>query len=1171
MSSPQVFEIAFKLGGMIDSSMRKAFDAASKSMKGMDGDVSSFGTASSVASGSVKLLAGAAVGATAAIGTMAAGLGVAVANANEFDESMRQLQASTGSSAEEMKEIKKISENLYNNNYGEDWNDLNKAISTTKQVTDLAGRQLENATANALTYRDVFEEDVAESIKTADTLMKNFGITNTQSYNLLSQGAQNGLNKTGELLDMTNEFAVHFKTLDFSANEMFDIFNAGLSEGAFNLSVVGDAIKEFNIRSKDGSTASAEAYALLNMNAAEMTKTFAAGGPAAQQAFKSVVNAIAELDDPVARNTASVGLFGTMAEDLESDVIKAMGTVRSEFDMTKDTMKDIESIKFDTSMMKLQGIKREIETKIIIPIGEQALPVLDDLLSFTQKIMPSIKESIETNMSAGIEHFNAFRESIKTWKAGASDNIGQFKSIMSGMKENLTPVFKSISDTVVPLVKNIGDTAVEAFSTIYKFWQSNGPEIVNAVTSIFKTIGAVAGGLFSVFQTVFTIVQPFLIKIINFVMDIVGQILVFWDKEGAQIITAVQNVFSIINKVIGFLAPVIISIINMVWSNVKGVIQGAFKVITGLVKLFSGIFTGDFSKMWQGIKDIFFGAIQAVWNYLNLLFLGRILGGIKALATNALGPIKTMWTNVSGFFKNGSDDAWQLVVNMGTKIRNAFTSAKDGAVNIARSMWKAVRGIFDDIVGGAKSLPGKIGQGIASMAGKAIAGVISMGQRLLNNVGNMVNSLISGLNWVLSKIGVDTRISKWSVPQIGGSGGAAAGGGAVQYYANGTAGHPGGLAVLGDGRGSNAGSELFRTPDGNIGLSPATDTLMNLPRGTQVISASETAKIMSQMNIPAYANGTISNAISTGVGWVKDKAFDIFSYISEPSKLLNKMLEQFGVSVPNMSGIMGDIAKGSLSMLKDKSLTFLKSKLEGIMGSSSDFSGSGSNMARSAIMQALSITGQAQSWLPAMMKIAHHESGFNPRAINLWDINAQRGIPSKGMFQTIDPTFNAYKLKGMNDIYNPLHNAVAAIRYMLSRYGGIGGHPGIRSMASGGGYKPYYKGGRTGYSQWALVGERGPELLKLPGGANIFNNTDTKNRLNNLLEDSNGQGVQKSVQSYASTDEKVVFAPIIHVSGGGSASEVKTAAEEAIQVAFERFMEWYNNLQKDKKRLSFED
>ena len=40
--------------------------------------------------------------------------------------------------------------------------------------------------------------------------------------------------------------------------------------------------------------------------------------------------------------------------------------------------------------------------------------------------------------------------------------------------------------------------------------------------------------------------------------------------------------------------------------------------------------------------------------------------------------------------------------------------------------------------------------------------------------------------------------------------------------------------------------------------------------------------------------------------------------------------------------------------------------------------------------------------------IARRESSYNPNAANDWDINAQNGIPSKGMFQFIQPTFNSY-------------------------------------------------------------------------------------------------------------------------------------------------------------------
>ncbi|MFC4005494.1 transglycosylase SLT domain-containing protein [Prauserella oleivorans] len=87
--------------------------------------------------------------------------------------------------------------------------------------------------------------------------------------------------------------------------------------------------------------------------------------------------------------------------------------------------------------------------------------------------------------------------------------------------------------------------------------------------------------------------------------------------------------------------------------------------------------------------------------------------------------------------------------------------------------------------------------------------------------------------------------------------------------------------------------------------------------------------------------------------------------------------------------------------------------------------------------------------------IIEKESGGDPHAINLWDSNAAKGTPSKGLMQCIDPTFDAYKLPGHDDIYNPVDNIIAGVRYTFDRYGGFEGHPGLASMAAGGGYQGY--------------------------------------------------------------------------------------------------------------------
>lgn len=131
----------------------------------------------------------------------------------------------------------------------------------------------------------------------------------------------------------------------------------------------------------------------------------------------------------------------------------------------------------------------------------------------------------------------------------------------------------------------------------------------------------------------------------------------------------------------------------------------------------------------------------------------------------------------------------------------------------------------------------------------------------------------------------------------------------------------------------------------------------------------------------------------------------------------------------------------------------------GMSGLSTKFTGSGAAAAKNWITQAMRITGTPMSFLPGLMKIAQKESGFNPNAVNLWDSNAKAGHPSEGLFQTIPTTFRAHMMKGMGNIRNPIHNAVAAIRYMNDRYGGIANVPGLKNLAKGMGYVGYEYGG----------------------------------------------------------------------------------------------------------------
>jgi chromosome segregation ATPase len=111
---------------------------------------------------------------------------------------------------------------------------------------------------------------------------------------------------------------------------------------------------------------------------------------------------------------------------------------------------------------------------------------------------------------------------------------------------------------------------------------------------------------------------------------------------------------------------------------------------------------------------------------------------------------------------------------------------------------------------------------------------------------------------------------------------------------------------------------------------------------------------------------------------------------------------------------------------------------------------------RPLVIRALRMLGLNPGWADITLRRMAQESGGNPRAINLWDSNAAKGTPSKGLMQTIDPTFQAYRdPRAPNDVYNPLANILASMKYAMSRYGSLPAAYGRPGGYDGGGLLPY--------------------------------------------------------------------------------------------------------------------
>ena len=334
--------------------------------------------------------------ASAVGGTLVAGAATAIGSANENVKATNNLQALTGLSSDEVKEYKELIESVYKNNFGEDQENVAEAIAIIKQnLNDLDDTKLQDVVENLFTLEDTFGFDYTETLRAAKMLTDQFGISADEAFNLIVQGAQNGLNKNGDLLDSINEYSVHYKQQGYSAEEFFNSLANGTAAGTFSVDKLGDAMKEFGIRSKDTATTTQEGFELIGLDADTMRSKFAAGGESARQATDETLNALFGLDDQVKQNQAGVDLFGTMWEDLGIDGVKALMDVKGSADKTKTSMQDIKDIKYSDIESDWESLGRTIKTDIISPIGKDLYPIAKKAISWTSEHLDDLEIIIE--------------------------------------------------------------------------------------------------------------------------------------------------------------------------------------------------------------------------------------------------------------------------------------------------------------------------------------------------------------------------------------------------------------------------------------------------------------------------------------------------------------------------------------------------------------------------------------------------------------------------------------------------------------------------------------------------------------------------------------------------------------------------------------------------------
>lgn len=314
---------------------------------------------------------GAALTAAAGIG-LAAGvvIGQQVMAGISNEAQADQIQARFGLDDSTMATLGKGAADAYAQNFGESitGNLEGAAVALQNGLLPTGATEAETsaAVAQLSTVATVLGVEIPEAARSAGQLMRTgFADNFTQAADLIVAGSQSGLNISEDWLDTVNEYSTQFRKLGIDGPEALGLLSQAVKGGARDTDVAADALKEFSIRSIDGSKNTMSAFNTLGLDFEKTTDALAAGGPKAREAFGTILTEIQKIPDAYTKAQVQTYLFGTQAEDL-GDALNAfdLSTATQQLGQFDGAAKRASDTLGNNTAGSLETAKRNIEVAV---------------------------------------------------------------------------------------------------------------------------------------------------------------------------------------------------------------------------------------------------------------------------------------------------------------------------------------------------------------------------------------------------------------------------------------------------------------------------------------------------------------------------------------------------------------------------------------------------------------------------------------------------------------------------------------------------------------------------------------------------------------------------------------------------------------------------------------
>lgn len=663
---------------------------------------------------------------------------------------------------------------------GKDLSALEKAAREMGRTTRYGSTEA----ANALSYMSLAGWDTQQMVKGLKPVL-----------NLASAGQMDLAQASDIVTDMMSMFGLEAE----QAGRATDVFAVAQANSNTTVSQLGEALK------KSGSAAAAAGQSLEDTSA--ILGVLANNGIKGSEAGTALNAMFRDLQAAAVDGKVAIG-------DTSVAVYDANGNMRSMVDIIADVEKATEGMTQEQKHNALASIFQQRSLKgmnTLLNSGSGELKKLQGELNNSTGAAQTMADEMDNNLKGSFMKLKSAMEDIGI--AISQMTSGPLKAIVDWAKDlalkfqELSPhaqqlivIFGAVATAIGPLLWIFGSIIqkIPAVITGFKLlglafgaitspmgiviagitaivgaliylWKTN-EQFREAVISTWTTIkeyaiqiwNGIKDGIQQAWEALITYLQPAIQAVADFVKDVWGGLVSWWQEHNEMFRQAATNVWNAIKtvvivsmKVIQFVMqyvwPLIEMIVRLAWDGIKNVIQGAIDVITGIIQFFAALLTGNWTELWEAVKQILKGAVQFLWGLIELWIVGKILTAIKAF----MAVVKTVFSTGWAFIKNIFSTVLSWIgghVNTVFSAISAKISSVMGAIKgVISSILNAVKSIFSTVLNFIKSIVSTVFNAIRSNISSVLSAVRSTVSSILSSIKSTFSNIFNSLRGIVTR------------------------------------------------------------------------------------------------------------------------------------------------------------------------------------------------------------------------------------------------------------------------------------------------------------------------------------------------------------------------------------------------------------------------------------